>query len=74
MQRIPTIATIKPDGTLTAHLPDVPPGRHSIIVEIETAMPAPATPLAEWFPFHDIGIWPENSSLRRKDIYGDNGR
>jgi hypothetical protein len=26
------------------------------------------------FPVHDVGLWPEGLSLRREDMYGDNGR
>jgi hypothetical protein len=26
------------------------------------------------FPVHDVGPWPEGLSLRREDMYGDDGR
>lgn len=34
--------------------------------------PAPSEPLA--FPVISVGKWPEDLSLRREDMYGDDGR
>lgn len=34
--------------------------------------PAPSEPLD--FPVDDLGPWPEGLSLRREDLYGDDGR
>lgn len=34
--------------------------------------PGPSEPLA--FPVISVGTWPEDLSLRREDMYGDDGR
>lgn len=75
MRTVETLATIGPDGTLTARVPsDVPPGEHRVTLIIdETALDQPEDPLAD-FPVISVGVWPEELSLRREDLYGDFGR
>ena len=35
----------------------------------------PTEPLDVYtLPAHDLGLWPEGMSLRREDLYGDDGR
>jgi hypothetical protein len=35
----------------------------------------PTNPLdPDGLPVHDLGPWPEGLSLRREDLYGDDGR
>ncbi|MEH2253645.1 hypothetical protein [Nostoc sp.] len=80
MKSIETIATVTKDGKITAQLPlDIPEGEHQVVIVIDEK------PLAEEvekkekrpplnFPVHDYGLWPENISLRREDMYGDWGR
>ena len=75
MKTITTRATVTSDGTLTAKLPpDVPPGEHRVTVVIDD-QPG-ATPQRDplELPVHDFGPWPEELSLRREDLYGDDGR
>ena len=38
----------------------------------ETTLSSP-TGLSEW-PVDDLGAWPADLSLRREDLYGDDGR
>ena len=78
MKRIETVATISPDGTLTAHVPpDVPVGEHRIVLVIDevelTVRRGQAAPRPD-FPVRDYGPWPAGLSLRREDMYGDDGR
>lgn len=75
MRAIETTASITPDGTLTARVPsDIPPGEHRVVLVIEEAPAArPKSALTE-FPVIHVGKWPEGLSLRREDIYGDDGR
>jgi hypothetical protein len=80
MKTIETIATVTKDGRITAQLPlDIPEGEHQVVIVIDEK------PLAEKeerkekkaplnFPVHNCGLWPENLSLRREDMYGDWGR
>ena len=55
----------------------VPPGEHEIII---TVAPAPAREPSdrpfdvEDLPTHDMGPWPQGLSLRRDDIYDEDGR
>jgi hypothetical protein len=55
---------------------EVPTGEH----EITIAVSPPVRQMAKKpfdvndLPEHDLGPWPEGLSLRREDIYGDDGR
>jgi hypothetical protein len=76
MKTITTTAVIGPDRVLTVQLPpDVPPGRHEVVVVVNgvPAAPPPGPSLANW-PRHDDVAWPADLSLRREDLYGDDGR
>ena len=75
MRTIETTATITEDGKLIAQInADIPPGEHRVVVVIEeqplTKQERP--PLN--FPVMNVGEWPENLSLRREDMYDDDGR
>jgi hypothetical protein len=76
MRALSTTAVVGPDHTLTLPVPaDIPPGAHEVVVVLQepTARPKPSLSFADW-PRHDVGPWPENLSLRREDLYGDDGR
>ena len=61
-------------GTLAVQLPpDVQPGRYQVAFVIGEAVPEPERPPLE-LPVINAGAWPEGLSLRREDIYGDDGR
>ncbi|HEX3884423.1 MAG TPA: hypothetical protein VHW66_17340 [Stellaceae bacterium] len=56
---------------------DIPPGDHEALITLGPAV----KPRIEARPFRvsalptiDLGPWPEQLSLRREDIYGDDGR
>ena len=56
---------------------EVPTGEHEITIAV-TPQPA-GQPAKKPFdvndlPEHDLGPWPEGLSLRREDMYGDDGR
>jgi hypothetical protein len=75
MRTIETTATVTEDRKLIVPVPpDVAPGAHRVVVVIEEA-PAtePKRPKFQ-FPVIDVGPWPEGLSLRREDMYGDDGR
>jgi hypothetical protein len=75
MRTIETTATITAEGTLTVQVPpDIPPGPHRVVVWIDDQ-----PDLSEARPIHDfpvihVGVWPAEISLRREDMYGDDGR
>lgn len=63
------------DGRLEATLPaEIPSGDHEAVIVIDAAEPAarPKFDMAN-FPVHD-GPWDDTISLRREDMYGDDGR
>ncbi|MBW4499019.1 MAG: hypothetical protein KME57_05450 [Scytonema hyalinum WJT4-NPBG1] len=80
MKTIETIATVTADGKITVQLPpDIPAGEHRVVVMIDE-QPLPKKTEAKEkrlpldFPVIHVGSWPENLSLRREDMYGDDGR
>jgi len=71
MTVITTRITVSPDGAISTDTP-LPAG------EYEAAITAPATTLKPHrsvldLPVHD-GPWDDSFSLRREDMYGDDGR
>ena len=53
---------------------DLPPGKYRVVV-IASETPAPEGPRPPLdLPVLDVGPWPEGLSLRREDMYGDDGR
>jgi hypothetical protein len=55
--------------------PDVPPGEHEVTINL--ASPARQLPTLKFnvddLPKHDL-VWDDSISLRREDMYGDDGR
>ena len=80
MKTIQTIATVTADGKITLQLPaDIPAGEHQVVVIIdekplvEKAQTKEKRPPLD-FPVIHVDSFPENLSLRREDMYGDDGR
>lgn len=77
MTVITTRITVSPDGTVSTATP-LPAGSHIARVELhgQPARQQPTEPLdVDSLPTHDFGPWPEGGvSLRREDLYGDDGR
>ena len=79
MHEVKTRIRVGADHKITGVAPsDVPPGEHEVTFSLA---PAPKRNTAEKRPFsvddlpsHDLGPWPEGLSLRREDMYGDDGR
>lgn len=75
MRTIETIATITEEGILTAPAPPgIPPGRRPVVIVIDEAGDVASVDTLDEFPVHDVGPWPEGLSLRREDLYDDQGR
>jgi hypothetical protein len=78
MKSMQMTATVSVDGKLTVQLPpSIPPGEHRVLLVIDDGtVPSkariPKPPLAlnvlRW------DAWPADSTFRREDIYGDEGR
>jgi hypothetical protein len=78
MTQIRTRILVGPDHQISGTAPAaVPPGEHEATITI--APPSARWPAGEAFsvnalPAHDLGPWPEGLSLRREDIYDEDGR
>jgi len=78
MITVEAISEVAQDQTLKIELPkSVTPGPHRVVVVIEesplaSAQHRPVGPL-RLTKLH-LKAWPENSTFRREDIYGDTGR
>lgn len=71
---IETVGKVSRKGDLLVHLPsDIVPGQHHVVLIIDQPdMPSEGDALN--FPVDHVARWPANLSLRREDIYGDDGR
>ena len=75
MRTIETTAMITAEGTLTVQVPpDIPPGPHRIVVVIDDQPDMSDARALRAFPVIHVGAWPAEFSLRREDMYGDDGR
>ena len=60
------------EGRITGRAPPaLPAGDYRAALTTESGSPSP--PRLTW-PIHDPGPWPDDLSLRREDLYGDDGR
>jgi hypothetical protein len=74
MKTIDTTIEVDDQRKATIQLPaDVKPGPYQAVVVLVEPLPAEArAPLT--FAAHDVGPWPEGYTVRREEIYGDDGR
>jgi hypothetical protein len=73
MPALHTIIHVDADGAISGHAPArVPPGDHAATIAVADGSAESSEDLD--LPLIDVGPWPENLSLRRKDLYGDEGR
>jgi hypothetical protein len=73
MTVITTRIQVAEDGTISGRAPpgQVPPGEHEAVITVATA---PKRHLSvKDMPVHDEP-WDDSISLRREDMYGDDGR
>jgi hypothetical protein len=62
-------------GRVTGQVPpSVPPGDYTASLEKAPAEQPTIAPRQLDWPVHDSGPWPAGLSLRREDLYGDDGR
>ncbi len=74
MSTIEAKIRVAKDGTISGVAPaSVPPGEHEARIVVREDQPkADEEP---WIlPVHNWGPWPQGFSLRREDMYGDDGR
>lgn len=78
MKSMQTTATVSVDGKLIVQLPpSIPPGEHRVLLVIEDG----TRPMQARIYKQPLGLnvlkweaWPADSTFRREDIYGDEGR
>ena len=75
MRTIETTGKVTNRGNLLVHVSeDIPRGEHRIVVVLGD-MPARKPRLSRMtIPVLRLGSWPRHLSLRREDLYGDDGR
>lgn len=60
------------DGSISGRAPrEVPPGEYQAPITVPE--PKPKRRRLD-LPLHDCGPWPEGFTVRREEIYGDEGR
>lgn len=73
MNQIRTVIVVGPDHRITGTAPeDLPPSEHEAVITVEPKPAAKRFRLAD-MPIHDEP-WDDSISLRRADMYGDDGR
>ncbi len=73
MNEIRTRIQVSPDHRISGVAPaEVPPGEHEVTISIARAPVAKRYRLAD-LQIHDTP-WDGSTSLRREDMYGDDGR
>jgi hypothetical protein len=76
MLTIRTRVTVKEDGTVEAKAnvltSELSPGEHEAVLVVESNRPKRQFRIED-FPI-DRGPWDDTVSLRREDMYGDDGR
>jgi hypothetical protein len=76
MNEIHTRIRVGTDHRISGTAPDeVPPGEHDVIINVQASSASADRALEDKdLPRHDLGPWPDRLTLRREEIYGDNGR
>lgn len=78
MNEIRTRVVVGPDHRISGTAPtEVPAGEHEVTITLSKPLPLeqalrPLDPTD--LPRHDLGAWPNGLSVRREEIYGDDGR
>ncbi len=77
MTTIQGIATVMEDGSILLRpqaKPNIPPGEHRVVIIIEEKGVEQEKPILADYPVIQVDSWPENFTLRREEIYEDDGR
>jgi hypothetical protein len=78
MAEIRTRVLVGPDHSISGTAPAaVPPGEHEVTINVAPGLirRGPGEPFdVETLPTHDLGPWPQGLSLRREEMYDEDGR
>lgn len=74
MRAVMTRLTVTEDGRIEGPAPaELGPGEHEVVLVIDEKAQPKGRFRVEDLPQHDLG-WDDRVSLRREDMYGDDGR
>lgn len=74
MRVLTVVGTVREDHTLTVQVPpDIPPGNQNVVLVMEDSALVPAARPLELTP-HPVGPADPQTTYRREEIYGDDGR
>lgn len=75
MKSIETTGKVSKQGRLIVQIPpDIKPGAHRIVIVIEEETFTRGEKAPFEFPVDHYGSWPAGLSLKREDIYSEDGR
>ncbi len=75
MKTLETTGIVTARGQLLVHVsPDIPLGEHNLVVVLDDMTTHAPRPTRVTIPLLHVGAWPKGLSLRREEIYGDDGR
>ena len=75
MKTIACSVLVDEDRKAVVQLPrQIAPGQHDLVVVIDEQAAKPVMDPLQGFPTIRLDHWPEDLSLRREDMYGDDGR
>jgi hypothetical protein len=78
MAEIRTRVLVGADHRISGTAPAaVPPGEHEVTITVPPALTrqCPSEPFdVDALPTHDLGPWPQGLSLRRENMYDEDGR
>ena len=75
MKTLETTGEVDGQSRLFVPVPrDIAPGRYRVTVTIDPQPDARRQTSPENLPVLDVGPWPSGLSLKREDMYGDDGR
>jgi hypothetical protein len=75
MRAISTTVVVGPNHLGTVSLPsDIPAGAHQAVLVLADRARQNSRSASWNLPVIDVGPWPPGLSLRREDMYGDDGR
>lgn len=75
MKTVETTGEVDVHSVLSVPVPrDIAPGRYHVSVTIAPPTDREMLPSKGDLPVLDVGPWPADLSLKREDLYGDEGR
>lgn len=75
MRTIEATATVSSKGNLLVHVSDdIPRGEHKVVLVLDDMPTVSSRSCGMTVPLLRVGSWPRDLSVRREELYGDDGR